>query len=161
VTRHRVGTTLGRFAVKATTHLPEGLLANPERAALNLGMMVMGGLALLPPRAEAGALGEWPRWFQIEWGVGMVLAGAAAMHGYWTGYRPTERVGAAGVAFGCILYGVQIILVGMSKGAVLVGILFILIAVSKALRLLRSLAVGEYMTRHLEDGDLGGPRDPK
>jgi hypothetical protein len=144
----------GRLAVKLTARMPTRLLANPERVLLNVGIVLLGVIALLPNETGSSpVLAVWPRWFEVEWGLAMVVGGSAALHGYWSGYRPTERLGTATIALGCLLYSIQAIVAPGTRGAV-AGAIFLVIALAKTIRLLRSLAVDERIAQHQDRHDL-------
>lgn len=160
--RARVGaggfsSRLGRVALAFTRLLPERLLANPERVLINVALIALGALVALPRRAPLGVVSGWPFWLQLEWGLGMVAGGCFALHGYWTGVRISERVGAAALALGSTLYATQALLgIGGSRGTVF-AIIFYCIAAAKLIRLARSLAVAERIAQHLDRGDLDLP----
>src|SRR4051794_30217883 len=85
-----------RKALKLARALPTWTLPfldNPERVCINLAAIVLGVVGVFSP-PEGGVLDEWPYWLQLEWSAAITVAGVAALHGTWTGYRPSERLGA-------------------------------------------------------------------
>lgn len=145
-----------RAALRLAKHVPEPLLAYPERVVVNLAAIIMGIAALWPPRGGVADL--WPDWFAYEWSAAMVIAGLAALHGTWTGYRPSERLGAGLFAVGAAVFAVTAaVYFGFSATAT--ATLFGLLSLAKLIRLVRSLAVSAQITTAIREHDEGGGQD--
>lgn len=135
-----------RVAGRIAVHIPEQLLAEPERFLLNAAAVLLGVAALADPHPGT-IVARWPMWFQLEWAVAMIIAGFAALHGAWTGYRPSERLGAGLYALCALAYCATAALRGWS--GIFIALIFGGIAVAKALRVIRSLAASGTMVRYL------------
>lgn len=147
---------LHRVALRLSLRVPEPLLAQPERVFINVAAIVLGFAALWPPPDSIASV--WPDWFRLEWAAAMILGGMAALHGTWTGYRLTERLGAALFACGAAVWAVQAwLLFGLAAlGPVLI---FAFLAAAKTLRVLRSLATSAVIAESLRDRGTGGAAD--
>jgi presenilin-like A22 family membrane protease len=141
-----------RIALRLSRHLPEPLLAQPERIFINVAAILLGLAALVPP--PGGIADQWPYWFRLEWAGAMVLAGVAAVHGTWTGYRPTERLGAGLFSLGAAAYGLQAAIT-YDWGATGTVLIFVFLSLAKALRVIRSLAVTASITESIRDRGTG------
>lgn len=131
-----------RKALKLARALPTWMLPfldNPERVCINLAAIVLGAVGVLSP-PEHGVLDEWPYWLQLEWSAAITVAGVAALHGTWTGYRPSERLGAGLFAACAVMFAIGTV---FRFGAPATGtiILFAFLALAKVFRVLRSLAI--------------------
>jgi hypothetical protein len=140
-----------RVAVRVSLHIPEPLLAGPERVFINLAAILMGLTAFGPPKGSVPA--EWPVWFQVEWGVAMVVAGLAALHGTWTNYRPSERLGAGLFAICALVYAVTAIDLG--RRGTFVFVIFGALSVAKVVRIIRSLAASGQIATRQQHGESG------
>lgn len=137
---------LQRKALQVSRYVPEPLLAQPERVFINLAAILLGVSALWPPPGSVAD--HWPSWFRLEWALAMVVGGAAALHGTWTGYPLTERLGAGLFACAALAFGSQ---AWLSFGWAGTGttMIFVALASAKCLRIMRSLATTAIIAQSL------------
>jgi hypothetical protein len=115
------------------------ILDNPERVCINAAALILGLVGLVSP-PEHGVLDEWPYWLQLEWSASIVVAGVAALHGTWTGYRPSERLGAGLFTCCAVMFAIG---TAFRFGVPATGtiVLFGFLALAKVFRIIRSLAI--------------------
>lgn len=126
------------LTLRVAKRLPEPLLASPERIFVNVAAILIGCAGLWPP--PGSPVDAWPQVVQYEWAVSMMVGGYAALHGAWTGYRRSERLGAALFAFCAFQFAIQVVHLAGLRGLVTTT-LFVLLAAAKVVRIIRSVAV--------------------
>lgn len=129
--------------------LPEPLLANPERVALNVAAVVIGLAAMIPP--PGSSLDRMADWLATAVGALFIAGGCLSLHASWTGTRYTERVGALAYALACIIYVAQLLYQNGSS-ATAPAVIFGGVAVAKLLRWVRSVAYEKYARQRRDDG---------
>lgn len=133
-------------------HIPEPILASPERVFLNFACALLGAAALVSEPQQLLAL--WPWWAVYEWAAALFLGGVFALVGYWREKRPLARLGYLLLMMSCAIYGVAVLIVFGWDG-VRTGVIFLGIAVAKFVRLLLGTAIRNAV---LQAGrDLGRP----
>lgn len=129
----------GRVVHWLVRHIPEPLMAAPERVLINFACLLIGISGLIAVR-PGSLLALWPRWVAYEWAAAMLVGGACALFGYWTGRISVARLGYLLICFASLTYGVAVLVVFGKQGAA-TGVIFLGIAVAKALRLLLGSAI--------------------
>lgn len=134
-----MATHTARFVRWLVNHIPEPILASPERVLINFACILIGSAALLGAR-PGSLLALWPWWISYEWALAMLIGGGCALVGFWREKRPLARLGYMLIGFSALVYGVGVIVVFGWQGAV-PGMTFLGIAVAKAVRLLVGSAI--------------------
>jgi hypothetical protein len=120
-------------------HIPEPILAAPERVLINFACLLIGLSAILavPP---GSLLATWPHWAALEWASAMMIGGGCALYGYWFGRRSAARLGYMLIGFAAFVYAVAVLLAFGRRGLGVV-LIWLAIAAAKGIRLLVGSAV--------------------
>lgn len=121
-------------------HIPNRLLAEPERFALALGLTLIGADAVFLG-APSSVLGQLPdaALINLEVGLFLFVGGICKLIGLWRLKVWLQRLGAAFLIMGCVGLIIGIVLYG-NKDDTPVALVFGLLAVTYSLRLLASTA---------------------
>lgn len=132
-----------RLSLWLSGHVPQPILAAPERVLINFSCVLIGVAALVKER-PGSLLEVWPWWVATEWAVIMTFGGLAVLVGFWMRQRSRrelwvslERVGYLAIFLAAALYGVGVIVV-FGWAGFFSGVLYLGIAAAKLLRLVTS-----------------------
>lgn len=140
-------------------HIPQPILAAPERVLINVACVLIGATALVAERP--GSLLElWPAGFPETWALTIALGGTAALVGHFAGDRaarhtwatPVERLGYLLILIASVVYGVGVFVEFGWQGA-FSGLFYLMVAFAKAARLLVTSAYRSYLLRDRAAGD--------
>lgn len=138
------------WSVRLAGHLPEPLLAAPERVLVNLAVVLIGASSLVPP--PGSVIEAMPMFLRINFAFLYIIGGVCGLHGHWTDTRFTERVGALAIGLGSLVYIIESV-EQRSWAATAVAVIFTAIALASAVRWLRATAF-ERQVRQRRDGEL-------
>lgn len=129
------------LAARLARHLPETIAINPERTLIYLGCALIG-LSALSDASGRGALRHlWP-FAQTEWGVAMLVGGAAGLWGLFKHNRSPERLGQLLLLFGSAFFAV-ILVVEFGLPGLITALIFLFIALAMVIRLIVGAAARE------------------
>jgi hypothetical protein len=142
-----------RTAYRAIRFIPESYALAPERALVNIACVLIGlSVLFVSHHSSESLVARWPFWLVLEWGIGMILGGLAAMIGITRADSPMTRTGQLLIALCCAFYAVDLVLT-FGLRAVLTSVIFLSISGAKLIRICVSSAVRAGLLKKQQEND--------